>query len=74
MPTVVANSAAISKTFKIKNTGIRTLQVDWQVFDQPDLEKADNDLFQLSIGRNMSYTKKRMPYVFNWKALEPPES
>mmetsp|Transcript_35776 Transcript_35776/g.47075 ORF Transcript_35776/g.47075 Transcript_35776/m.47075 type:complete len:202 (-) Transcript_35776:1757-2362(-) len=24
---------AISKTFKIKNTGIRSLQVDWRVFD-----------------------------------------
>ena len=46
MPTIVANSAvvpkggagkgkvpAISKTFKIKNTGIRSLQVDWRVFD-----------------------------------------
>jgi len=47
MPTIVANSAAasgansaskgfvpaISKTFKIKNTGIRSLQVDWKVFD-----------------------------------------
>lgn len=25
---------AISKTFKIKNTGIRSLQVDWKIFDQ----------------------------------------
>lgn len=49
MPTIVANTAgitkdgsqtgrkgyvpAISKTFKIKNTGIRSLQVDWRVFD-----------------------------------------
>ena len=29
MPTIVANSNQISKTFKIKNTGIRALQVDW---------------------------------------------
>lgn len=52
MPTVVANTNAIQKSFKIKNTGIRTLQVDWQIFDQADLDKADNDAFKLSIIRN----------------------
>ena len=33
MPTVVANTHPINKTFKIKNTGIRSLQVDWKIFD-----------------------------------------
>lgn len=33
IPTTVHNSAPISKSFKIKNTGIRTLQVDWKSFD-----------------------------------------
>jgi len=45
MPTVVANTSAISKSFKIKNTGIRSLQVDWKIFDQKDLNKVDNDAF-----------------------------
>ena len=63
MPTIVANSAsamgpnatrkgfvpAISKTFKIKNTGIKALQVDWRVFDQADLDKADNDTFSIKV-------------------------
>lgn len=33
MPTIVNNSQTISKTFKINNTGIRALQVDWRIFD-----------------------------------------
>jgi len=69
MPTIVANSAgisknsggnsarkgyvpAISKTFKIKNTGIRSLQVDWRVFDQSDLDKVDNDVFKIGVIKN----------------------
>ena len=43
IPTVVANSTSMTKSFKIKNTGIRALQVDWKIFDQKDLQKADND-------------------------------
>jgi hypothetical protein len=52
IPTVVANSTPISKTFKIKNTGIRALQVDWKIFDKKDLDKADNDQFSLQIIKN----------------------
>lgn len=74
MPTIVSNSNAISKTFKIKNTGIRTLQVDWQIFDKADMDKVENDAFKLSIIRNQSYDKKRVPFRFDWKALEPEES
>ena len=43
---------AISKTFKIKNTGIRSLQVDWRVFDQSDLDKVDNDVFSINVVKN----------------------
>ena len=68
MPTIVANSAAaagpgsqsgrkghvppVNKTFKIKNTGIRSLQVDWRVFDQSDLDKVDNDVFSINVIKN----------------------
>ena len=88
MPTIVANSAsavgpnatrkgfvpAISKTFKIKNTGIRSLQVDWRVFDQADLDKADNDTFSIKVQKNTSFDKKRYPYKFQFTALEPEET
>jgi hypothetical protein len=33
MPTTVVNTSAFSKVFKIKNTGIRALDVDWKMFD-----------------------------------------
>ena len=90
MPTIVANSAvvpkggaaagrkgqvpAISKTFKIKNTGIRSLQVDWRVFDQTDLDKVDNDVFSIGVVKNQSFDKKRLPYKFQFTAMEPDES
>lgn len=74
MPTVVANTNSISKTFKIKNTGIRSLLVDWKIFDQKDLNKVDTDAFELKIIKNMSYDKQTFPYKFNFKALEPEES
>jgi hypothetical protein len=52
MPTVVANTEKIQKTFKIKNTGIRQLQVDWKIFDQKDLNKVETDAFKLKIVKN----------------------
>lgn len=33
IPTVVANTKKISKTFIIKNTGIKGVQIDWKIFD-----------------------------------------
>ena len=65
---------AISKTFKIKNTGIRSLQVDWRVFDQTDLDKVDNDVFSINVVKNQSFDKKHLPYKFRFTALEPEES
>ena len=47
IPTVVANSTPVSKTFKIKNTGIRALQVDWKMYDSKDLDSAGNDQFNI---------------------------
>lgn len=45
MPTAVCNTAAINKVFKIKNTGIRALDVDWRMFDQKDLDSSYEDPF-----------------------------
>jgi len=39
MPTQVANSQQINKNFKIKNTGMREIEMTWRIFDQQDLEE-----------------------------------
>jgi len=74
MPTIVTNTQPIMKQFKIKNTGIRSVQVDWKIFDKKDLVKQDQDLFNLSIGKNFSYDRKDNPFKFNFEAIEPEES
>lgn len=74
MPTVVAKSQPIKKSFKIRNTGIRTLQVDWNIFDAKDLDSAETDPFKLSIIKNQSFDKGKYPFKFNFNALEPAES
>ena len=33
MPTVVAKTKNVVKTFNIKNTGIKSVQIDWKIFD-----------------------------------------
>ena len=74
MPTIVTNSQPITKTFKIKNTGIRSVQVDWKIFDTKDLVNQEQDLFNLSIAKNFSYDRKENPFKFNFEAIEPEES
>lgn len=74
MPSVVANTQPIKKTFKIKNTGIRALQVDWKIFDKKDLDSVDQDAFRLKIAKNNSFDKGQFPFKFNWSAVEPPQS
>jgi hypothetical protein len=55
MPCIVTNSAPISKQFKLKNTGIRALQVDWKIYDSKDLEHADSDVFETSVVPNNGF-------------------
>lgn len=33
IPTIVSKSPHVTKTFNIKNTGIKSVQVEWQIFD-----------------------------------------
>jgi hypothetical protein len=66
MPTIVANSQPIKKSFKIRNTGIRSLQVDWSIFDKKDLESADTDPFKLAIAKNQSFDKAKYPFKFDF--------
>ena len=74
MPCIVTNSAPITKQFKLKNTGIRGIQVDWKIFDQKDLEHGDQDLFETSIVKNNGFDSKENPYKFNFNVIEPEES
>jgi hypothetical protein len=74
IPTVITNSQPVTKTFNIKNTGIRSVQVDWKIFDSKDLVQKDKDYFNLSIAKNFSYDRRDNPFKFNFEALEPEES
>lgn len=75
MPTIVAKSREPQKkTFKIRNTGIRSLQIDWSIFDQADLDSAATDPFDLVIAKNQSFDKAKYPFKFDFQALEPQES
>jgi len=74
MPTAVANTSAFSKIFKIKNTGIRSLAIDWKIFDSKDLNNQKENAFNISIAKNQSFDKKKNPFKFNFTAIEPDES
>mmetsp|Transcript_13740 Transcript_13740/g.13453 ORF Transcript_13740/g.13453 Transcript_13740/m.13453 type:complete len:191 (+) Transcript_13740:317-889(+) len=74
IPTIVMNSAPVSKQFKIKNTGIRSVEVDWKIFDEKDLQSTDVDFFTLSVEKNLSYDRKENPFKFEYQAIEPEES
>lgn len=74
MPTTVVNTAPLTKVFKIKNTGIAALDVDWKIFDQQDLDAQSNDTFLIKIEKNQSFDKKKFPFKFNFTALEPESS
>jgi hypothetical protein len=42
IPTVVARTKQVSKTFELKNSGIKAVEVDWRIFDQlsPSLQNS----------------------------------
>ena len=80
IPTVVSKTQPVTKTFNIKNTGIKSVHVDWQIFD---LEAAgeeigttdqSGDLFDLDIVKNFAFDKAENPFKFELKAVEPPPS
>lgn len=80
IPTIVSKSEQVSKIFNIKNTGIKSVQVDWQIFDleaagQATADTDDSaDLFDLDIVKNFAFDKSENPYKFELKAIEPPPS
>lgn len=76
IPTIVTKSKAVVKTFNIKNTGIKSVEINWQIFDQNEKDKADTelDLFDIDIVKNFAYDKAENPYKFELMAIEPEPS
>lgn len=75
-PTVVDQSPQLSRTFKIKNTGIADVVIDWKMFDQKDEKEKDQeaDLFNISIGKNTGFDSEENPYKLKFDLNEPEPS
>jgi len=75
-PTVVDQSPQLSRTFKIKNTGIADVVIDWKMFDQKDEKERDQeaDLFNISIGKNTGFDSEENPYKLKFDLNEPEPS
>lgn len=75
MPTLVTNAPKISKRFKIKNTGIKDVNIDWKMFDKDLKTKEENkDYFDLKIIKNQGFDSKEMPFKIDLTAIEPEPS
>lgn len=48
--------------------------MDWKIFDKKDLANNDQDLFNLSVIKNMSFDRRDNPFKFNFDVIEPEES
>jgi hypothetical protein len=46
-PVIVNNSPQLHKTFKIKNTGIADVKLDWKIFDSRDIKEEKGDIFDI---------------------------
>lgn len=74
MPTQVVKNDPVSKQFKIKNTGIRAVDLEWKVYDQTDLESSAIDLFDINVGMNPGLDRNEQPFKLNFTFIEPEES
>ena len=68
------NTAAITKSLKIKNTGIRAVDLNWKIFDREEIEKSQNDMFNISVASNFGLDSLESPFKFNFEVMEPEES
>lgn len=75
-PTVVDNSPQLTKSFKIKNTGIADVIIDWKMFDERDQvnKKADEDLFKITIDKNTGFDSEENPFRLKFDLIEPEPS
>ena len=80
IPTVVAKSKPVSKTFMIKNTGIKSVDINWLMFDQKNdvaalkSEEEQGDIFDIDIVKNFAFDKAENPFKFELQAIEPEPS
>lgn len=74
-PTVVDNSPQLTRSFKIKNTGVADVTIDWRIFDQRDQkQKEDENLFNITIDKNTGFDSEENPYKLNFNLIEPEPS
>ena len=65
----------------IKNTGIKSVEINWKIFDQAkgNDQPAEStplveDIFDIDIIKNLAFDKADVPYKFEYKAIEPEPS
>lgn len=75
-PTVVDNSPQLMKTFKITNTGIADVVIDWNLYDQKDQNERnkEDDLFKITIDKNTGFDSEENPYKLKFDLIEPEPS
>ena len=70
-PTII-NGGQVTKSFKIKNTGVQDIVIDWKIFDIKDIiGNSGNDLFTLNLGKSEGNSSE--PYRVELEAIEPTE-
>ena len=68
------NTGPITKSLKIRNTGIRSIDLNWKIFDREDIEKSENNIFNIGVAQNLGLEALETPYKFNFDFVEPEES
>lgn len=82
IPTVVAKTKAVIKQFVIKNTGIKSVVINWKIFDKVKASlpavtatsEEEEDIFELDIAKNLAFDKAENPFKFEYTAIEPEPS
>ena len=70
MKPTVFNGGTVNKSFKIKNTGIQDIDIEWRIYDLQELvSKSASDLFSLFIAKNEGNAHD--PYRIELEAIEP---
>jgi len=73
MKASVQNGGKATKTFKIKNSGVQSVSIEWKIFDiTPNAYNNKGDLFKLNIVKNEGNVAE--PYNIDFNFIEPEES
>ena len=72
---VTTHSPSITKSFKVKNTGIADVKLDWKIFDQDTLEAhRQTDMFKIQIVKRAGATHPDRQYKLKFDIEEPEPS